>query len=361
MRIQALIVARLPWLPVLLLTTATIIAVHSTAIAQDIDLQTASGGITIGGSRAAGFTSGFGNVNGLGLGTPGAGLTIVTTGVTGGVLYTTPYNIVISGAGGKTPAAISAYVSSNFAHATILGLRSCYPNSSCSGAASYATISTSSASPTPIIPSPGLSQNQTVVASLALYVSDANGTGAFTGFDSATLSFLVYDGSNMTVKHTRTLTLSVTVQTAVRFNLSTASGGLTVAPGTDYSVDYGNVNGIGIGTPAFGLSIVSASGGAIYSTPILLTPSFSSFSSTSGTLKVYVSTDFVHATTLELRDSSSSGGTYSAISKNSGSPTAITTTASGMSVTRYLGLFTSRSTTFTGADNATLTYILVVP
>jgi len=334
------------------------------SLCQDIALQTASGGVTISGSGP--FTSGFGNVNGLGAGTTPTGLTLVTSGVSGGVLYTTPYNIRISGASTSHPAAVSIYMSTNFGHPSNLILKSCYPSSSCTSAASYGAVSTSSASPTPVISAPGLN-NSTVTASFALFVSNTSGTGFFSGTDTAAVTFLVYDASNMSLKHTYVLNLTspaTNVQTAVRLTLGTASGGVTISPASDYSMSYGNVNGLGIG-PSSGLTVVSASGGVIYTTPYLLQPSFSSFSTSTATLKAYVSLDFVHPAIVEMRNASSSGGPYAAISKSSGSQTSLTATAaSGTAVTRYLGLFvanTNGASAFTGADNARLTYTLTAP
>jgi hypothetical protein len=334
---------------------------------QDIVLQTATGGATISGAKPT-WRTGFGNVNGLGAGTPAAGLTILTSGVTGGVVYTTPYNIVISGAGSGNRAVVMAYVSTQFAHPSTLILMSCYPSASCTSASSYTAISTSAVAPTAVINTPG-ALNGTQVASLGLFVSNANGAGAFSGTDSATLTFLVYayDGSKLSLKHTYYLSLnspSETVQTAVRLKLDTAPGGLTISPLADFTVNYGNVNGLGISPPG-GTTAIIASGGMIYGTPYLMKPSFSSFSTTIATLKAYVSLDFTHPGVLELRDAASAGGPYSTISKSSGSQTILTTSASsGIDVTRYLGLFVSSangSGTFVGSDNATLTYTLTAP
>ena len=69
--------------------------------AVTLSLTTGTGGVTISGTRPN-YVAGFGNVNGLGVGTPGAGVTVITTGVTGGALYTSPYNIVISGMNATT-------------------------------------------------------------------------------------------------------------------------------------------------------------------------------------------------------------------------------------------------------------------
>ncbi len=329
-----------------------------------LTLQTASGGVTISGAHPN-FGSGFGNVNGLGAGPPAAGLTLLTAGVSGGVLYATPYNMLVEGLGSHK-GRLTAYVSSNFTHPAILIVESCPVNTTCSTASNFSILSTNAAAPTTIIPTPGVGNNTTSTATLGLFVANTNGPGAFAGSDSATITFTLTDTTNL---NTNTVTLALntpneTVQTAVRLLLATASGGLIVSPASDFSMTFANVNGLGIG-PSAGLSVVSSSGGVIYSTSYLMQSSFSSFSSTTGSVKVYVSMDFAHPAILELRDATASVGPYSAISKSSGAQTSLATTAaSGSSLTRYLGLFVSNAngpTAFTGSDSATLTYTLTVP
>jgi hypothetical protein len=329
------------------------------------------GGLNILGARPT-YSSGFGSVNGLGVGTPAAGITIITTGVSGGVLYTGAYDIVISGMLATHRATVDAYVSTNFAHPTILKLESCQVGGACTTAAGFTILSTSAAARTPVIPSPGVA-NGTYKATLGLFVSNTNGAGTFSGADSATITFRATD---TTSGGTSTVTLrlnnpSENMQTAVQLLLAQASGGLAISPASDFAADFGNVNGLGVGSAVGGLTIVSATGGVIYSTPYLLQPSFADFASTTGTLTVYVSTDFAHPSTLQMRDSTAAGGPYNAISKLSGSPTTLTTAAaSGASLTRYLGMFVSNANGVgafpgtaggSGADSVTLTYTLTVP
>jgi hypothetical protein len=328
------------------------------AFAQDITLTTNASGITIGGTPGS-WSTGFGSVNGLGLGTPGTGQTVLSP--AGGKLYSSPYDIVITGAAGSIKAVVKAYVSTNFAHSAILQVYTCL--SSCATAGNYSALSTNSGSPTDIVPFPG-QHNTTAIAYLAIFVSNQNGASAFSGTDSATITFFVYDGN--TLKHTYTLTLNnptENMQTALSLGLATAAGGRTISAGSDFSLSFGTVNGLGI-SPGAGLSVTSVSGGKLYGTPYLLQPTFAGFSSTSGTLTSYVSTDFVHPSQLELRDSNN-GSSYSTISKSSGSQTTFTSSAASASpMTRYLGLFvsdTNGGAVFTGADTATVTYTLVVP
>ena len=335
------------------------------ACAQEIQtISTASGGITASGSKPT-FATGFGTLNGLGVGTPPTGTTLYTSGVTGGVLYTSPLSVQIGGAGGGNPAVVKAYVSSNFSHSLVLSAEICYPT--CTSASDYTVISTSSGSPTTVIGQPGV-QNAFYTVYLGVFVSNGNGASYIGGTDSAVITFNVYNGSNNQLQHTETLSLNSpneNVQTAVQFTLATSGAGLTVSTASDFSTTWGNVNGLGVGTPTSGLTTYSASGGVVYETPISLLPAYSTFTNTTGTLSVYVSSNFTHSSLLSMKDTGTSGGPYTTISLTSASLTTITTTAaSNTTITRYLGLFVSNvsgGSAFTGADNATLTYQLTVP
>jgi hypothetical protein len=320
-------------------------------------IQTGTG-VTIGGAHPS-YSGSIGNVNGLGVGTPGSGVSLITSGVGNAVFYYTPYNYNISSLNGSATGTVAAWVSTNFSHPAILRLYTC--TSGCTSFSSYGVMSTNSAAPNTLVT--GGANNSTSTAYIGVLVSNANGASAFSGADSVTISFTLTNSNNGQTD-TVTLATSVNVQTALSLTLGTASGGLTVSSASDYSMNFGNVNGLGI-NPSAGLTTASATGGYLYSTPYVMTPQFSSFTTTSGTLKVYVSTNFIHTPILQLEDSATSGGTYSAIATNSGGQTSITTSATtGTSVTRYLGLWVSNAngaSAFTGADNATLTYSLTVP
>jgi hypothetical protein len=74
---------------------------------------------------------------------------------------------------------------------------------------------------------------------------------------------------------TSELAMSATVQTAVQLNISTGSGGATVSGSTAtglFSISFGNVNGLGVGTPGAGITVVVDGSGALYKTPINVTP-----------------------------------------------------------------------------------------
>jgi hypothetical protein len=176
----------------------------------------------------------------------------------------------------------------------------------------------------------------------------------------------MFKNSDNSLIETLTLTLnSNTLQDAVQLQLATAASGLTITPASDYSMNFGNVNALGIG-PGAGLTTSAQAGGIIYSTPYNVLPAFSAFSSTTASIKVCVSTTFTHSAILRLEDSSTgSSGTFSNISTACGAATSLTGSAANRStITRYLGLFVSNvngATAFNGTDTATLTYTLTVP
>jgi len=330
--------------------------------AQSLTLSTAAGGASISGANPS-WAGGFGTVNGLGIGTPAAGVSVITTDVTGGVLYTTPVDLTISGIPGAADRAdVRAHVSTGFANPSVLAVWICYPAASCTSGSAYTAISSLAAAPTQVIPaSVG---NGTYTASLGLFVSAANGPTAFAGADTATITLRTYRSSNNNLRDTDTLSLNspnVTVQTALRL-LIEAAGGLTISPAPTAAMSFGSVNGLGIG-PAPGLTATPLPGGALYATPYALRPTFAGFTSSAGTVRAHVSTDFAHPLILELRESPDNN-TFTAISKLAGSPTTINAAASsGSTLVRHLGLFVSAQngvSAFTGANHATLTFTLVI-
>jgi len=303
-----------------------------------------------------------GGTNGLGLGTPAAGMTLLKTGVTGGVLYTTPVTIVTT-SGGSQKIAVEVYVSTPFAHPSAVRAYLCFPISACTGASAYQAIATGAAIATPILPNG--SNAGTYTASLAIFVAAVSGAGAFAGLDSAVLTFNTYknnENNPRSLQNVDTLNLSTSVQTAVQLTLASA-GGASIAAGSDYALNFGNVNGLGIG-PSSGLSVTTSGTQALYRTPYSLLPYFWGFSASSGTLTARVSTDFAHPAVLSLQESPDSV-TFVPISKTIGSPTTLTTSAtSGSTVTRYLGLAVNGlngASAFAGTDNAVIQFTLVVP
>ncbi len=303
----------------------------------------------------------FGTMNALGIGTPGAGLTV--TPLSNGALYFTEYGIQFSGIANGHKASLTAYVSKNFTHPAAMIIETCAYTSACSSAGGYGAMSTSAAAPSSVIAAPGQG-NTTVTAGIGIFLPDNNGASAFTGSDTAEVSFVMKDLNNNNTLATANIFFNSpaeTVQKAVELTLSTAPGGVAITPATDFNMSFGNVNGLGIG-PGAGLSTSPVAGGVVYSTPYLLNAAYSDFTSTTGSLSVAINSNFAHPAVLQLRDSASSAGPFTNISV---APTAITTSAQDrVAVTRYLGLFVSNTNggaVFTGPDNARLTFTLTVP
>lgn len=354
-------------LSTLIILAVAAIALTNSAGAQNgtLTVSAAPGGIALAAGGGGTLSGQFGTMNALGIGTPGAGVTVIP--LTNGALYLTHYQITISGLPNPHQGAVTAFVNSNFTHPAALIMQSCPSSSTCNASGNFSAMSLLAAAPTTVVAAPGIS-NQTVTVGLAIFVPDNNGAASFTGVDTARITLTATDTTNNKNFATAEIRLDTpvgeTVQSAVRLTLATATGGLTISPGADFSMNFGNVNGLGFG-PGAGLTTVAAAGGVVYSTPYVLQPSFSAFRSTTATIKTFVSTTFAHPTILILRDAAASAGPYTNIGTTAGTATQITAAATDRSsITRFLGLFvsdTNGATAFRGSDSATLTFTLTVP
>jgi hypothetical protein len=330
-------------------------------------LNAAPGGITgtFQNTNPPNYRNTFGTMNALGLGTPQPGLTVAV--LSNGALYFSQYQVQFSGlGGGGQTARLVAYVSTNFTHPAAQIIQNCPSSATCTSSGSYSAMSTVQGAPTTVVASMG---NATATAGLGIFLPDNDGAGFFAGVDNiAQITFTMIDNSNNNQIASATFsfngTPSQTVQTAVSLTLATATGGLTITPTADYSINFGNVNGLGIG-PGAGLTVSSASSGVVYATPYLLKPIFTDFASTKASIKVLVTTNFAHPSILQLEDGAANTGPFTAIGTTTTAATTITTTAADRStITRFLGLFvanTSGAGAFTGSDNATLTFTMTVP
>ena len=328
----------------------------------NFDLVSAAGGITLS-QVGNNYISSFGTMNALGIGTPAAGVTVIK--LTNGALYLTTYSLFVHGGlAANDTGFVTAYASTNFGNPVALVLQSCPSSSACTASAQFSNLSTNAGAQTTVIARPGIAKSVTVNAGLAIFVPDNNGANAFQGTDSAVITFTMFSNNNGGVIETLQLSLNnprETLQSAVQLTLGTATGGLTVSPAADYAINFGNVNGLGI-SPSAGLTVNSATGGVIYATPYLLQPAFSDQSSTTATISVKRTTNFVHPTILIPQDAAAVTGAFTPIV--GGGVTITTTAANRSTITRYLGLFVSNTNggaAFTGADTAVLTFQMTVP
>lgn len=157
---------------------------------------------------------------------------------------------------------------------------------------------------------------------------------------------------------TSELEMSATVQTAVQLNISTGAGGATVSGSNAtglFNISFGNINGLGVGTPTAGVTVVADASGALYKTPINLTPLYSGFTTETATIEV--EQDAAGDTTL-TREGNSSISASSTVSTTT--PASVASGgASGAAVERYVGLYAARSEA-AGAKSATLIYTITV-
>jgi hypothetical protein len=141
-------------------------------------------------------------------------------------------------------------------------------------------------------------------------------------------------------------------------NISTGSGGAAVAGSTStglFSISFGNVNGLGVGTPAAGITVVTDGSGALYKTPINLTPVYSGFTTETATITVLQDAAGDTALAREGDSNISSGSTVSTTT-----PASVATgQASGVAFERFVGLYVPR-TEAAGAKTATLIYTITV-
>lgn len=156
----------------------------------------------------------------------------------------------------------------------------------------------------------------------------------------------------------------------LQVDVSTAPGGATVNGQTGllstgvFNVNFGNVNGLGIGPRPAGVSITRGASGTLYSTPILITPVWTCIlTCPTGTITLWL--DAAQGTSTgraAVREGSSPG---SATSVNASPPKTITTTAStGVPITRYIALFVSNANgagRVSGAMTARVIYQISIP
>ena len=157
---------------------------------------------------------------------------------------------------------------------------------------------------------------------------------------------------------TSELTMNATVQTSVQLNISTGSGGSTVS-GSDatglYSVEFGNINGLGTGTPSAGVTKAIDASGTLYTTPINLTPVFSGFVG-GATAVIEVAQDPAGDTDMAREG----GAANSTATVSTGASTfAVGGIASGVPTQRFVGMYAARSEV-AGAKQATLIYTVTV-
>src|SRR5580765_9108938 len=131
---------------IILAFVLVVLAKPAAAQSGTFTLSSAPGGIafTVGG-RGSTYSSQFGTMNALGIGTPSAGVTVIP--LSNGALYFTHYQITISGLPNPHQGAVTAFVNSNFTHPAALVMQSCPSSSSCNASGNFSAISLVQAAP----------------------------------------------------------------------------------------------------------------------------------------------------------------------------------------------------------------------
>src|SRR3982751_753488 len=165
------------------------------------------------------------------------------------------------------------------------------------------------------------------------------------------------------------LNLSANAQNALQLDISTAPGGATVTGATGknsngiFSLDFGNVNGLGIGTPSAGVTVVVTGTGATYTSPIILTPHYSGHVNNSASISVLLDATAGNANGRAATREGASAA--SVVAPSFIVPNIFTTTATdGTAVTRYVGYFVSNANgaaAVNGAISSRLIYEITIP
>jgi hypothetical protein len=153
------------------------------------------------------------------------------------------------------------------------------------------------------------------------------------------------------------LEMTATVQTAMQLNISTGDTGAEVVDGGGgaFSIAFVNVNGLGLGSPAAGVSVFVNGSGALYKSPISLTPIFSGYTTEKANVSVLAGTSGDEDLAREGSSSISPSSTVSGITP----APVIVQAESGSANERWVGFFIPRVEA-AGGKTATLIYTLTV-
>lgn len=153
------------------------------------------------------------------------------------------------------------------------------------------------------------------------------------------------------------VTMTATVESVLRLDISSAAGGVTGGgSSSDFTVNLGNVNGQGVGTPSTGVTKsftpgAGAAGYAIYTTPIVLTPVFSGYAG-NATIALTVGGGADDAIAVE--------GASNASATLAAARSVVVGSASDVANTRHVGFKISKMEA-TGAKTAMLLYTITMP
>jgi len=166
------------------------------------------------------------------------------------------------------------------------------------------------------------------------------------------------------------LNLTALAKNALQLDITTAAGGAAVTGATGnnstgvFSLDFGDVNGLGLGAPTVaGVSVAVQAGGALYTTPITLTPRYSGHDNASSSISVLL--DGTAGDAQGRAATREGAAAASVVAPSAVVPNIFTNAASnGTAVTRYVGYFVSNANgagAVTGAMSSRLIYEITIP
>lgn len=186
------------------------------------------------------------------------------------------------------------------------------------------------------------------MAALFLCVGTASAQGPVNGATSTT--------SNLAV--------SATFQTALQLDITTATAGSTVGGSLGvYTLGFGNVNGLGLGTPGANITRTSVSGGFMYTTPITLTASFSGFAGATATITVGQSAADDAASKLAAREGATAA-TVAVLPAVAVATLINAAVTNGLSFDRFVGVMVPNGnggSNMAGARSMNLVYTITCP
>jgi hypothetical protein len=158
---------------------------------------------------------------------------------------------------------------------------------------------------------------------------------------------------------------------SIQIDITTAPGGATVTGATDaaatgiFNLNFGNLNGLGIGIFTPGLTVQKFANGTLYITPIRITPKIDWKSHTPRPMSVSIVLDPI-AGNAAGRAAAREGATAGTLNLPSIiTPLVFTTTAAdSVPITRYVGIFVSNANgalAVRGSLNARLIYRIFEP
>ena len=166
------------------------------------------------------------------------------------------------------------------------------------------------------------------------------------------------------------LNITANAVKAIQLDISTAASGATVVGNTGrtstgvFSLDFGTVDGLGLSTGSANVTVDTTNpAGALYTTPVSLTPRYSGHGTSSSSISVMMSGTAGNASG---RGAAREGASATTTVAPSTTLANIFTTAasSGTAVTRYVGVFVSNAngaSAVSGALTAQLIYQVTVP